>query len=110
MTMNSLTPKELKERLDNGDDIVVIDVREDWELAITSVDFAEHIAMGDIARRAGEIPQDKEVVIMCRSGGRSMQVVSALSMNGWDVNKVYNLDGGILRWAQDVDPSKPTNY
>lgn len=107
----SITPTQLKARLDAGDDIVVIDVRNDWELAITKLETAQHIVLHEIpARAAAEIPQDKDVVFMCRSGGRSMQAAFFLEQQGYDGDHLFNLEDGILGWARDVDPSLPQDY
>ncbi|MCI0709681.1 MAG: hypothetical protein L0154_05900 [Chloroflexi bacterium] len=108
--IQDITPQELKEKLDNNEDIVVIDVRELWELDITKVDFAEHIVMNTIPQRLDDIPDDKPVVFICRTGSRSTQVALFLMQNGWDPEYLYNLDGGILAWARDIDPSLPTHY
>lgn len=108
--IQDITPQELKDKLDNGEDIVVIDVREPWELDISKVDFAEHIVMNTIPQRIDDIPEDKPVVFICRSGGRSMQVALFMAQNGWDPEYLYNLQGGILAWARDIDPTLPTHY
>lgn len=109
--IQEMTPQELKERLDNGEDVMVVDVREPWELDISKLDFAEHIVMSNIPRVAeSDIPKDKPIVFVCRSGGRSMQVAHFLGMNGWDQDKLYNLRGGILAWARQIDPELPTSY
>lgn len=105
-----ITPKELKERLDAGEDILVLDVREDWELNISQMEFAEHIVLYTLPQRADEIPRDKPVVFVCRSGGRSYQAAQFFAVNGWPAENMMNLEGGILRWAQDVDPDLPTFY
>lgn len=109
--IQNITPKALQARLDSGEDIVVIDVREDWELEITSMEMAQQIVLNTIPQcTEQDIPKDKPVVLVCRSGGRSLQAAFFLSQNGWDATKLFNLDGGILRWAQDVDPTLPTYY
>jgi rhodanese-related sulfurtransferase len=101
--MIDITPKELKQRLDAGEAITVIDVREPWELKIARLDFAQHIPMGDILERIGEVPRDVPVVIMCHVGGRSAQVTDYLNSIGYD--NVLNLDSGITGWAVQVDPT-----
>ena len=108
--IQEITPHELKDRLDDGEDILVIDVREPWELEVSKVDFAEHMVMNTIPGRIDDIPDDKHVVFICRSGNRSYQVAMFLVQNGWDPEYLHNLDGGILAWARDIDPSLPTNY
>lgn len=109
--IQNITPKDLQARLESGEDILVIDVREDWEVEITSIEVAQQIVLHTIPERAEQdIPKDKPIVFICRSGGRSLQAAFFLSQNGWDAGKLYNLDGGILRWAQEVDPTLPTYY
>jgi rhodanese-related sulfurtransferase len=101
--INGIDPKKLKARLDAGEDIVIIDVREDWELRQSKVARAIHIPMDDIPAALDRIPKDKLVVIMCHVGERSAQVVYWLQTKGY--TNVYSLEGGISRWARDVDPS-----
>lgn len=111
MPFNNITPSELKARLDNGEDMVVVDVRQLWELDISSVDFATHIVLDTLPQRLNEIPKDKTVVMICRSGGRSMQACMFLDAQGWGKDQdLLNLQGGILGWARDVDDSLPKNY
>lgn len=81
----------------------MIDVREKWELEVASIPDVRHIPMGEIPARLGELDPHQETVIMCRSGGRSMQVAQFLDRNGF--KSVANLTGGILAWSRDVDPS-----
>ncbi len=101
--INEIDPKQLKARLDAGEDIVIVDVREDWELRQSRVAIAVHIPMDDIPAALDRIPKDKPVVIMCHVGERSAQVVYWLRTKGY--TNVYSLGGGISRWAREVDPS-----
>ena len=78
-------------------DAYVLDVREPDEWAAGHAPGAHHLPMMDVPARLTEIPNDREVVVVCRSGGRSGQVVSYLLGNGWE--NVRNLDGGMLNWA-----------
>ncbi|WP_030440789.1 rhodanese-like domain-containing protein [Actinoplanes subtropicus] len=75
----------------------LLDVREPDEWAAGHAPGAHHLPMMEIPARMAEVPTDAEVVVVCRSGGRSGQVVSYLMGNGWD--NVRNLDGGMQRWA-----------
>lgn len=108
--INGITPTELKIRLDANEKLLVIDVRLPEELEVSSVDFTTHIPMQEITQHLDEIPKDQPVVFLCRSGVRSMQVAQYLVQNGWEAENLLNLDGGILRWAKDVDPSLPEHY
>jgi rhodanese-related sulfurtransferase len=101
--VNEISPSELKARRDAGTGPLVIDVREKWELDVARIPDVQHIPMGEIAARVGELDPEREIVVMCRSGGRSMQVAQFLDRNGF--GKVANLTGGILAWSRDVDPS-----
>lgn len=104
--MEQITPTELKQRLDNGDDIQVIDVREDDELAIARLPNSIHIPLAQVLSRMDEIDPNRETVVHCRSGVRSARAIEALQRSGFK-GKLINLAGGILGWSNDVDPSVP---
>lgn len=87
----SITPTEIT------DDAYLLDVREPDEWTAGHAPGAHHLPMMEVPARMAEIPTDVEVVVVCRSGGRSGQVVSYLIGNGWD--NVRNLDGGMQVWA-----------
>ena len=101
--VNEISVQELKARRDAGTGPLVVDVREKWELGVASIPDVLHIPMNDIPARLGELDKHQEIVVMCRSGGRSMQVAQFLARNGFE--NVANLTGGILAWSRDVDPS-----
>lgn len=82
---------------DVSDEAYLLDVREPDEWAAGHAPGAHHVPMMEIPARVAEVPTDREVVVVCRSGGRSGQVVSYLMGNGWD--NVRNLDGGMKSWA-----------
>ncbi|KPV41605.1 sulfurtransferase [Thiohalorhabdus denitrificans] len=84
---------------------VVLDVREPRELAVCALEDALHIPMGEVPARLGELPADREIVVMCHHGVRSWQVTQFLRHQGFD--NVRNLAGGIDAWAARVDPSLP---
>jgi len=104
--MEEITPAELKQRLDKGDDIQIVDVREDNEVAIGRIPNSIHIPLGQILGRMNEIDQDRETVVHCKMGGRSARAIEALQRSGYE-GKLMNLKGGILRWSDEVDPSVP---
>jgi rhodanese-related sulfurtransferase len=86
--------------------MTLLDVREDWETALASVPSAiVHIPMGQLAGRLKELDPASETVVICRSGGRSLQVAKFLDSQGF--GSVYNLAGGILAWSRDLDPRIP---
>jgi len=95
---------ELKKRLDNQDDIFVLDVREPHEYQIANLG-AKLIPLGDLPARAGELDKNAEIIVHCKSGGRSQKASEFLVQNGF--KKVWNLAGGITAWSNDVDPKVP---
>ena len=101
--MKEITVKELKSKMDNGADFQLIDVRESNERAFTNIG-GDHISMGSIIQNLDKIRKDQDVIIYCRSGSRSAQVVNFLEMNH-GFNNLFNLKGGILAWADQIDSS-----
>jgi rhodanese-related sulfurtransferase len=98
-----VTVEQLSSRLGGDDAPVVVDVRETWELEICRLPGVLHIPMGEIPGRLAELDPDRDTVIMCRSGGRSLQVARFLEARGF--RSVANLTGGILAWGERIDPS-----
>ncbi len=96
--------EELKGRLDRGDDVFVLDVREPHEYQICNIN-GYLIPLGDLPKRVNELDSSREIVAHCRSGVRSAKAVSFLKQAGF--KKVTNLAGGILAWADRVDPKMP---
>ncbi len=103
----SITPGELKQRLDNGDDLLILDVREphEWEISNLAGQGARLIPKGQILEHLGELDTAREIVVQCKTGGRSAEVIWQLQRHGF--KKLLNLDGGINGWAREVDPSLP---
>ncbi|MGB9069674.1 MAG: molybdopterin-synthase adenylyltransferase MoeB [Candidatus Acidiferrales bacterium] len=99
-----ITPRELKARLDKGDDIYVLDVREPHEYQICNIN-GHLIPLGELPQRVHELDSSKEIVAHCKSGKRSAQAVEFLRGAGF--KKIQNLKGGILAWSDEVDPSVP---
>ena len=104
--MEQITATDLKQRLDNGDDIQLVDVREDYEVAMGQIPNAVHIPLGQILNRMTEIEPARETVVYCKMGGRSARAIDALQRSGFG-GKLINLQGGIIGWSNDVDPSIP---
>jgi rhodanese-related sulfurtransferase len=104
--IKDMSPKEFLDRRTGGAEMTLLDVREDWETALAPVPAGTvHIPMGQIQGRVGELDPAKETVVICRSGGRSLQVAHFLAAQGFA--SVYNLTGGILAWSRDIDPRIP---
>ena len=104
--MEEITATELKQRLDNGDDIQIIDVREDDEVAIARIPNAKHIPLAQVLNRMDEIDPNRETVVHCKMGGRSARAIEALQRSGFQ-GTLINLKGGIIGWSNEVDPSVP---
>lgn len=98
-----ITPTELKQRLDRGDDLFLLDVREHNERGICNIG-GELIPKDTVTNHLDRLPRDKEIVVYCRSGGRSQAIAQELYVKHGFRN-VSNLAGGMLRWSDDVDPS-----
>jgi rhodanese-related sulfurtransferase len=103
--LEHIHPTALKQRLDRGDAVVVLDVREPDELALARLPGAVHIPMGDIPARLHELDPDREIIVVCHHGARSAHVASFLLQR--DFTRVLNLDGGIDAWSLTVDPTVP---
>ena len=101
--VQEVAPEQLKAEIDAGRAPQVVDVREAWELEIASLPVARHIPMGEIADRIDELDRSRPITVMCRSGGRSLQVARFLEQAGFA--RVSNLTGGILAWGERIDPS-----
>ncbi len=100
-----ITPVELKRRLDAGDDLFILDVREPNEYQINRIPGSTLIPLGELPRRYQELDPDREIVAQCKMGARSAKAVDYLRSVGF--TSVKNLRGGILEWIDKVDPSQP---
>lgn len=103
MDMKEITVEELKKLKDEGKDFQLIDVREEYELEICHID-GEHIPLAEIPNSIDKISRDKQVIIHCRSGSRSGNTIKWLEKNH-NFNNLYNLKGGVLAWADQIDSS-----
>ena len=100
-----IQPIELQRRLEKGDDIYLIDVREEWEHSLTSIPGSEHIPLNELADRIQEIMFEEEIAVYCHHGERAFQGAQILLESGF--KKVYHLTGGIDAWSQVVDSRVP---
>lgn len=104
--MEEITAKELKERLDRGDDLQIIDVREPNEYEAARLEGSKLIPLGQVVNRRDEIDESRETIVHCKMGGRSAKAIEALQRAGF-AGRLLNLKGGITAWSNDVDPSVP---
>ena len=99
--MNEITVAELKRMMDAKENFQLVDIREQYELETCTIG-GENIPMGEIFDDVDRIARDKKVIIMCRSGNRSGSIIQALEAREGFEN-LYNLKGGILAWANEID-------
>lgn len=102
--MPEISATELKQRLDNGEDIQIVDVREANEVAVGRLPNSIHIPLAQVINRMSEIDPARETVVHCKMGGRSARAIQALKQSGFTGN-LLNLKGGITAWSSEVDPS-----
>lgn len=102
--MKEISVSELKKKIDAGENYQLVDVRESYEADICSMG-GELIPMGEILDSLDKIRKDVPVYVHCRSGKRSAAIVQTLESQGY--TNVYNVSGGILAWADEIDPSMP---
>jgi rhodanese-related sulfurtransferase len=106
MPVPELPPQQLKRRLDAGEPLRLLDVREPWECAIARLPGSVNIPLGEITSRWQELDAESEIIVVCKAGSRSRRVAQFLSAQGF--GRVANLSGGIDAWTRDIDPSLPS--
>jgi adenylyltransferase/sulfurtransferase len=99
-----LSVRDLKKRVDAGEDLFILDVREPFEYQIANIG-GKLIPQNEVPGRLGEIDRNREVIVQCKSGGRSQKVAEFLKQSGYD--RVVNLSGGITAWSAEIDPKVP---
>ena len=104
--IEEISATDLKRRLDAGDDIQLIDVRQPEEWAFAKIEGAKLIPLGEIMNRRNEIDENRETVIHCKAGMRSARAVQVLQQAGFK-GSLKNLKGGITAWSNEVDPKVP---
>ena len=99
--MKEISVQELQEKMESGEDFQLVDVREDFEYETSNLGGVL-IPLAGVLIEADKIAKDKPVVVMCRSGKRSAVAIMQLEAQGF--TNLYNLQGGILAWAEEIDP------
>jgi adenylyltransferase/sulfurtransferase len=100
-----LAPATLAEWYASGRSFALVDVREPYEWELARLPSATLLPLGTLAQSAGDVPRDRDVVLLCHHGMRSQQAAQLLQSLG--VTRVFNLSGGIDRWSREVDPGVP---
>jgi len=101
----TITVQELKQKMNQGEPVVLIDVREPWEYNIAKIDGAQLIPLGTLSTECKKLDPNSEIVVHCKMGMRSMDATQFLLQQGF--TNVKNLTGGIIAWSQHIDPSVP---
>jgi len=100
-----ITPADVQARLEQGEKLVLIDVREPWEYALCRIEGAKHVPLGTLAASLETLPDVDEVICYCHHGMRSLDAAAWLRFQG--IERAKSLAGGIERWSLDVDPNVP---
>jgi rhodanese-related sulfurtransferase len=104
--MQEITATELKTRMDAGEDVQLIDVRQPDEHDFARIEGAKLIPLGEIVGRMDELDPTRETILHCKAGGRSAQAIEVLRKAGFG-GEMRNLKGGITAWSNEVDPKVP---
>jgi adenylyltransferase/sulfurtransferase len=105
MGLAEITVEDLKARMDRGDHVFILDVRNPEEFQIGRIPTSVLLPLPQLAQRYSELPRDREMVVHCKSGMRSAKAIQFLRQQGFE--RMKNLKGGILAWADRIDPSVP---
>src|SRR5216684_5424494 len=100
-----ITPAGMKARIERGENLVLIDVREQWEHDLCRIEGAKLVPLGSLAASLNTLPDVEEVICYCHHGMRSLDAAAWLRFQG--IEKAKSLAGGIERWALEVDPKVP---
>jgi adenylyltransferase/sulfurtransferase len=104
--MEEISATDLKQKIENGDDIQIVDVRQPDEFEFARIPGSKLIPLAEVVARMSEIDPSKDAIIPCKMGGRSAKAIEALNKAGFQ-GKVINLRGGITAWSNEVDPKVP---
>ncbi|HEX4546445.1 MAG TPA: rhodanese-like domain-containing protein [Candidatus Acidoferrum sp.] len=100
-----IKPADVKARIDRGEKLVLVDVREAWEYEVCRIEGARHVPLGSLAASLETLPDVDEVICYCHHGMRSLDAAAWLRFQGFE--KAKSLAGGIERWSVEVDPTVP---
>jgi len=100
-----ILPAEVKARLDGGENLILVDVREPWEFEICRIQGAKLVPLGSLAASLNALPDGDEVICYCHHGMRSLDAAAWLRFQGFE--RARSLAGGIERWSREIDPAVP---
>jgi len=99
MSITEVSPEQLKARLDRGDDVVVVDLRQGWEYHAGHIPGAFSLFIEEVLRRLSELPTDVDIVLQCWHGHTSLDVATYMIQQGWRASRIASLSGGIAGWV-----------
>jgi len=102
--ITEITPTELKSRLDNGNEMIVVDMRQAWEYRSGHIPGARHMFVQEIPARVNELPQDVDIIFQCWHGNTSQDACGFVIENGWPAERIFSLQGGMAGWVQAHGP------
>ncbi len=105
--VRTITAQELKSRVDSGDPVAILDVREPQEFELCRIPNSVLVPLGELPSKLAELDSSRELVVHCRTGKRSLTAIELLKQAGFSPSRLVNLTGGIDAWARDVDPAMP---
>jgi rhodanese-related sulfurtransferase len=100
MSITEISPEQLKTRLDRGDEVMVVDLRQVWEYHVGHIPGALSLFIEEIPMRLSELPTDVDIVLQCWHGHSSLDVAAYMIQQGWLASRVASLSGGIAGWVQ----------
>lgn len=103
--ITEILPADLKARLDNGDNVIVVDMRQSWEYHSGHIPGARHMFIQDIPAQMAELPKDRDIVLQCWHGNTSQDASAFLIQNGWEAGRVFSLRGGMAGWVNAFGPT-----
>lgn len=104
LLIHEISAPDLKARLDKGDELIVVDMRQAWEYQAGHIPTARHMFIQEIPMRMSELPKDTDIIFQCWRGHVSLDACGFLIQNGWDAGRVSSLQGGIAGWASTFGP------
>jgi rhodanese-related sulfurtransferase len=102
--INEISPQELRTRIDQGDDLLVVDLRQPWEHESGHIPGAINVFIQDIPMRLGELPRDRDIVFQCWHGVTSLDVAGFVMQQGWPASRIASLGGGFAGWLHTHGP------
>jgi len=102
--ITEITPTELKSRLNNGHEMIVVDMRQAWEYQSGHIPGAKHMFIQEITGRVNELPKDVDIVFQCWHGNTSQGACGFVIENGWPAERIFSLQGGMAGWVQANGP------